>query len=477
MEQLSKRITFNKNIMSKRVLSFLIFISFIAITLSSCKITKPYQSPEIDIENLYRDVSTTDTNTIAHLSWKEVFTDVTLQNLIQKGLDYNLDLLAAYTRIQQAQAYFDQSKTLLLPDLNAKAGVTQSRLPESQRTNGSSSRTQYNLGLTSAWEVDIWGRLGSSKRAELANLLQTEVAAKAIQTRLIADISNYYYRLLAMDQQLEITEQTVENWNSTVITMKGLKEAAVVTEAAVVQSEAQRYAAEVTIPDLKQDIKETENALSILIGSAPEAIQRGNLINQRSIHILTIGVPAQLLANRPDVMQAELNFRRQFELTNVARASFYPTLSITGSAGFNSYDIDNFLDPVSFLANIGGGLTQPIFNRRANKTRLEVAVAQQEEALLNFKSSLLIAGQEVSNALSLYETAGQKMIVRSKQTDALQKSVDYSQELLENGFANYTEVITARQSLLQAQLASVNDQLQQLSAIVDLYRSLGGGWK
>src|SRR5690606_10403733 len=336
---------------------------------------------------------------------------------------------------------------------------------------------QYNLGLSSSWEVDIWGRLGSSKRAEFANLLQTEAAANAIKTRLIAGIANSYYRLLAMDLQLEITEKTVDNWETTVTTMKALKEAAVVTEAAVVQSEAQRYAAEVTIPDLKQNIKEIENALSILLGSAPEKIQRGTFANQKSIGILTTGIPAQLLANRPDVMQAELNFRRQFELTNIARASFYPTLSITGSAGFNSNEINNFLDPVSFLASIGGGLTQPIFNRRANKTRLEVALAQQEEALLNFKSTLLIAGQEVSDALSFYETAGQKMLVRSKQTDALQKSVDYSQELLENGFANYTEVITARQSLLQAELASVNDKLQQLSAVVDLYRSLGGGWK
>lgn len=463
--------------MTKRVLNYLLFISFFAIALSSCRITKPYVSPDVDTKDLYRDLQTSDTNSIGHLKWKEVFTDQYLQDLIQKGLDNNLDLLAAYTRIQQAQAYFNQSKALLLPDLNANAGITQSRLPESQRFDGNSSRTQYNLGLSSSWEVDIWGRLGSSKRAEFANLLQTEAAANAIKTRLIAGIANSYYRLLAMDLQLEITEKTVDNWETTVTTMKALKEAAVVTEAAVVQSEAQRYAAEVTIPDLKQNIKEIENALSILLGSAPEKIQRGTFANQKSIGILTTGIPAQLLANRPDVMQAELNFRRQFELTNIARASFYPTLSITGSAGFNSNEINNFLDPVSFLASIGGGLTQPIFNRRANKTRLEVALAQQEEALLNFKSTLLIAGQEVSDALSFYETAGQKMLVRSKQTDALQKSVDYSQELLENGFANYTEVITARQSLLQAELASVNDKLQQLSAVVDLYRSLGGGWK
>jgi len=468
---------FNNKIMTKRVLSSILFVSFISI-LSSCSVTKRYQTPEINTDSLYRDVTTADTNTIAHLNWNEVFTDPALQSLIQRGLTYNLNLLSAYTHIQQAQAYFNQSKAALLPDLDLSVGLTQSRLSESQRMGGSSSsRTQYSLGASSAWELDIWGRLSSSKRAEFANLLQTETAAKAIQTRLISSIATYYYRLLAMDQQLQITEQTVVNWDTTVTTMKALKEAATVTEAAVVQSEAQRYAAEVTIPDLKQSIKETENALSILIGSVPGGIERGKLINQQTLSSLNAGVPAQLLANRPDVMEAELNFRTQFELTNVARAYFYPTLSITGSAGFNSQNLNNLLDPAAFIASIGGGLTQPIFNRRANKTRLEVALAQQEDALLNFRNTLLVAGQEVSNALSLYETAKQKITIRAKQTDALQKAADYSQELLENGFANYTEVITARQSLLQAQLSSVNDRLEQLTAVVDLYRSLGGGWK
>src|SRR5690606_5613866 len=182
-----------------------------------------------------------------------------------------------------------------------------------------------------------------------------------------------------------------------------------------VQSEAQRYAAEVTIPDLRHAIKEIENALSILTGDAPGEIERGTLRSQYGLNSLATGVPAQLLANRPDVMQAELNFRMSFELTNVARAYFYPTLSITGLAGFSSQDLGNLLDPASFIASIGGGLTQPIFNRRGNKTRLEVAVAQQEEALLNFRNTLLVAGKEVSDALSLYESASGKMAVRAKQ--------------------------------------------------------------
>jgi outer membrane protein, multidrug efflux system len=188
-------------------------------------------------------------------------------------------------------------------------------------------------------------------------------------------------------------------------------------------------------------------------------------------------VPAQLLANRPDVQQAEQNFRYYFELTNVARSYFYPSLSITGSAGINALSFGDLFRPGALAASIGAGLTGPVFNHRANKTRLEVAKAQQQEALYNFQNTLLNAGQEVSNAMYLYETANEKISIRANEMAALQKSVQYTQELLRNGFATYTEIITARQSLLQAELGGVNDRLQQLQAVVDLYSSLGGGWK
>lgn len=458
---------FKKKNMFIRISKAIVLVSIISITVSSCRITKPYVAPADPSKELYRDIVTIDTNTIATLPWQEIFTDASLQNLIKTGIENNLDLLSAYSRVQAAQAYYLQSKSTLLPSLNLAGNVDYS------------NSTNYQLGFTSAWEIDIWGKLGSGKRANLASLLQTEAGARAIQTGLIATIANYYYNLLTLDQQLTITQQTVENWKSTVITMKALKEASTVTEAAVVQSEAQQYAAEVTIPDLKQSIKEFENGLSVLIGSTPSVIERGTLANQQITTDLKTGVPAQLLANRPDVQQAEYNLRHYFELTNVARAYFYPSISITGSAGQYASSIENLFDPASSLARIGAGILQPIFNNRANKTRLEVAKAQQQQALYDFQSTLLTAGQEVSNALSLYNTSLEKISVREKQIDALEKSVSYSQELLESGYANsnYTEVITARQSLLQAELAEVNDRLQQLRSVIDLYRSVGGGWK
>ncbi len=463
--------------MRNKFFSYVSFLALPVLMLASCDIVRPYRTPDIHPQNLFRNTTVMDTNSIANLGYNEIYTDPILQKLIAEGIARNPDLQIAYTRVQQAQAYYIQSGAAFLPTLNANASVTRSKFSDAQSFGIRESATQYQVGLSSSWEIDVWGKLRSNRRANLARFLQSEAAARAVQTSIVSSIATFYFTLLALDQQLLITQQTVINWDTTVQTMKALKEAARVTEAAVVQSEAQRYAAEVTLPDIKQQIRQTENALSIVLGNAPAAIDRGSLQQQQTLTVLQTGVPSQLLANRPDVQAAELNFRNAFELSNVARTYFYPSLAITGSAALSSFDFSTLFNPTSIAASIGAGLTQPIFNQRANRTRLIVSQAQQQEALINFQNTLLIAGQEVSDALSLFQTSQEKVTIRTNQILALQRSVDYSLELLRNGFANYTEVITARQSLLQAQLGQVNDRLQQLQATVNLYRSLGGGWK
>lgn len=463
--------------MYNKLFRHVFFLALPALMLASCDIIRPYRAPDINTANLFRDTIAADTNTIANLRYNEIYTDPLLQKLIAEGIARNPNLQIAYTRVQQAQAYYIQSGAVFLPTLNANASVTRSKFSEAQSFGLRKSATQYQLGLSSSWEIDIWGKLRSNRRASLASFFQSEAAARAVQTSLVSSIATFYFTLLALDQQLFITQQTVINWDTTVQTMRALKEAARVTEAAVVQSEAQRYAAEVTLPDIKQQIRQTENALSIVLGNAPAVIDRGSLQQQQTLTVLQTGVPSQLLANRPDVQAAELSFRNAFELTNVARTYFYPSLAITGNAALSSFDFSTLFNPTSIAASIGAGLTQPVFNQRANRTRLIVSQAQQQEALINFQNTLLIAGQEVSDALSLFQTSQEKVAIRANQILALQRSVDYSLELLRNGFANYTEVITARQSLLQAQLGQVNDRLQQLQATVNLYRSLGGGWK
>jgi NodT family efflux transporter outer membrane factor (OMF) lipoprotein len=449
----------------------------LAILATSCAVTKRYQSPAVNTQGLYRDPPSTDTTNMANLHWTEIFKDTLLQELIREGIDHNLNLKIAYSRVQQAEAYYQQSRLAFFPNLSADASTSFGKQSNSKTGTTSTNNQLYQLSVNASWEADIWGKLKSSKRAMLASLLQSEAYSKAVQTALVAGIANYYYTLIGLDQELTITQQSVKNWISTVDIMKALKDADVVTGAAVVQSEASRYAVDVTIPDLKQSIRQVENALSILLGRVPAPIKRGMLFAQQPGTLLRTGVPAQLLSNRPDVQAAELNFRYNFELTNVARTYFYPSLIISASGGFSGLSVSTLFNPSSLVGNIASGLTQPIFNQGINKARLKVAQEGQQQALLAFQNILLIAGQEVSDDMAAYQSTLEKTNLRDNQILNLQKAVEYTQLLVRYGSANYTEVLTAEQSLLFAQLNQVNDRLQQLQSIVNLYRDLGGGWK
>lgn len=454
-----------------------------AALLSACSVTKKYERPTaISTDKLYRDQASADSTTIADMPWQSVFKDEKLNALIQKGLDQNLNLKNAIENIVQANASLRQSKLAYYPTLQLDANATHNKQSEAGLNfpagiNINTLTTTYKLGLSTSWEADIWGKLSSSKRAALATYLASDAAKQAVQTQLIADIANNYFRLLAYDKQLAITQETLESRIKNVQTIKDLKEGAIVTGAAVVQSEANQHAAEVLIPDLKQSIRETENAINILLGQAPGPIDRSELGSQIVPENLAIGLPSQLLQNRPDVRQAEFNFRTAFEMTNMAKTYFYPSLTLTASTGFSNLELKDFFANSIFYSIIGG-LTQPIFNQGLNKMRLTTAQSQQVQAYNNFQQSLLTAGQEVSNALYTYEMAVEKEDSRTKQIEALIKAVDYTKQLLEYSSAtNYTDVLTSEQNLLAAQLSGVNDNLQKLQAVVDLYRALGGGWK
>jgi NodT family efflux transporter outer membrane factor (OMF) lipoprotein len=453
-----------------------ILIAAIAALLISCNASQHYQRESVNTEKLY-GLESADTTNLSDMPWDELFTDPFLQAYIVEGLENNPDLQIAIQRVAESEAYFEQSKAALLPGVNAKATGNYMRNSESLNPNSRRETGSYQLGLEAGWELDLWGKLSSAKRAAYANLLATDAGRKAVETRLISNIATAYYNLSALDAKLAITQQTIENDIDMIETFKLLKESGRVTSAAIVQSEAARYAAEVTIPDLEQQIREVENALCLLLGRTPGEIQRNPLAAPLEASLLKTGVPAQLLDNRPDVMRAEYDVMSAFEMTNSARAYFYPALTLTASTGFASGALDNLLDPASFAANIIGGLTAPIFNKKINATRLKVSKARQEEALHNLRYTLLNAGGEVNNALGLYETATKKIDLRLKQISSLEKSVEYTRELLTYGSSSYIEVLNAQQSLLGAQLSSVNDHLQQLNAVVSLYRALGGGWK
>lgn len=335
----------------------------------------------------------------------------------------------------------------------------------------------YQLPVTASWEIDIFGGLLNAKRKAKAALEQSEAYRQAVQTQLIASIANSYYTLLMLDKQLAISEVTAENWRESVKTMREMKEAGMTNEAAVTQSEANYRSVEADIPDLKRQIREIENALSVVLGDNPQHIDRNKLENIPLPTRFSSGVPLQLLSNRPDVKQAEMSLAMAYYGTNAARSAFYPGITINGIAGWTNNVGESILNPGKFLLSAIGSLVQPLFNKGKNIANLKIAKAQQEEALLSFKQSLLNAGAEVSDALYMFQSAGEKGVQREIQVSSLEKSVDSTTELFLLGTSTYLEVLTAQQSLFSAQLLQVSDRFEQLQTVINLYHALGGGWK
>ena len=402
-----------------------------------------------------------------------------MTSYIQEGLKNNIDIRIALQNVVAAEAYVKQGKAGYYPTLSGTASFTRTKNSQNSQFGSFFTRPleQYELSGALSWEADVWGKIRSNKRAFGAVYLQSVSAHQAVKTNLIASIASTYYQLLALDKQLKVSKQTLEARKNSLETTVALKEAGQVTEVAVKQTEAQVHTTEIIVIDLENNIKLLENTFSILLGETPQQIERGSLDNQTIDTELSTGVPYLLLANRPDVMQAEYSLINAFELTNVAKSSLYPSLSLSASGGFQSLEFDNWLDASSLFSSLIGSLTQPIFNGRRLRTQMEVAKAQQEQALLNYKQALLTAGREVSDALYTYDAETKKLEARSKELDAYATAEGYSEELLNNGLANYLEVLTARQNALNSELNYVDSQYAQLSAIVELYRALGGGWK
>ena len=446
---------------------------------SSCGITRRYQRPDnLQKDGLYRGQTSSDTATIADIPWRSLFSDTVLQNLIQTGLDRNYDVKTAVARINTATANLVQSKLAFLPTLSADAEAGRIKSSAQSTSATASAYTLYQLTGSSGWEADVWGKLRSTKRAYLAAYLESDAYRRAVQTQLIADIANDYYQLLSYDEQIRIVNQTIINRRQDIDVVKALKEGDVVTGADVVNSEASLHAAELALPDLQQSRRELENAVSLLLALPADSIRRTTFAAQTIDTSLQTGVSSQLLANRPDVQQAEYAFQNAFELTNVARTYFYPSLTISGSAGWATANTLKSFFTGTFYGSLIGGLTQPIFNQGLNQQRLRTAEATQQEAYYAFQTTLLTAGNEVSNALYSFRMGVDKEATRKEQIASLTKAVDYTEELLRYTSAtNYTDVLTAQQNLLSAQLSGVADKLQQLQAVVELYRALGGGWK
>lgn len=464
---------------TSRIYSFLL-LAVTPLLLVSCFAAKEYKRPDVVKEESYRtDLLPQDSLNMAEVSWREMFTDPTLQSYIEQGLENNIDIRIAIQQMLAAEAYMKQGKAGYLPTLNLGANVNHQILSKNSQFGSffNGNITQYDVTGNLSWEADIWGKIRSNKRALQADYLQTVAAHKAVKTRLIANIAITYYQLLMLDEQKRITLETIDTRSKSLETTKALKQAGNVTEVGVQQTEAQLYTAQSLLIDINNEIRLLENSFSILLGTAPQQIERGELQNQEITTPLETGVPAQLLRNRPDVIAAEYNLINAFELTNVARSNFYPSLTLSASGGFQSLDLKELFNANSLFANLAGSLAEPILQGRRIRSEYEASEARQQEALLNFRQSILTASKEVSDALYNYQASTDKIDVKSKEFQAYQKASDYSQELLNNGLANYLEVLTARENALNSRLGLINAEFNQLKSIVELYEALGGGWQ
>lgn len=456
----------------------------IAIFLQSCFAAKEYTREQtvVNEANYRTDLIPTDSLSMASLSWKEIFKDSYLNQHIDKALTNNLDIRMAMKNMDAAQAYVKQGKAAYFPTINGNASYTHST--QSLNTQfgqfGGGERqyiNQYELSGSLSWEADIWGKLRSNDRAFTASYMQSVSAHQAVKSNLVAQVASTYYQLLALDEQKRIAEETIANREESVETIKLLKDAGNVTEVAVKQTEAQLLNNKALLLDIENNIKLLENSLSILMGEGPRNIERSTLKEQVISAELKTGVPVQLLTNRPDIMAAEYALINAFELTNVARSNFYPSLRLSANGGIQSIDFEDLFSANSLFASIVGSLTQPILNGRQIRTQYEVRQAQQEHALLNYKKAILNASKEVSDALYTYQTNEEKVVLKQEEFEAYNQAIQYSEELQIYGMANYLEVLTARQNALNAQLAMINTEFGKLNALVQLYRALGGGWR
>ena len=455
--------------------NILFALTMLLLTMSSCNLYTQYKQPDLPVvDSLYQrlpidtTVISVDNTSIGYMSWRAVFTDTLLQNWIEHGLSQNTDLKIAQLRVEQAEAALLQSRLAFIPSLNfsAQGGLNP--------FTGSEPKSSFNLAVMADWELDVFGKQLNTTRASQAVLEQTQAYKQAVQTKLIATIADSYFTLLMLDEQLEISRRTLDTWEENIRTLEALKRAGKTNEAAVLQAKANRLNVEGSVLTLERRIIEQENSLSVLLGMAPAMLQRGKLSDQVFPEELSVGIPLQLLSFRPDVRQAEYALAEAFYMTNVAHANFYPSISLTGSAGWtnNGATITN---PVGWLLNALGSLVQPLFNQGKNVANLKIAEAKQEEALLLFRQSLLNAGAEVNNALVQWQTARKRIDIDAKQILNLQAAIWNTRLLMKHGSANYLEVLTAQQNLLQAELMQASDRYEEIQGVISLFHALGGG--
>ena len=467
------------------------YISGLALALvlfGACNVSKNVETPKPALPDTFRNAQViSDTSSIADVQWKNFFTDPTLQKLIDSAIVRNYDMQIAVKNIESSQLLFKQVKWNNVPqlDLNVTANTTR---PSDNSLNGL-SLSQYNIGtkhvedysanLALSWEADIWGKIRNQSKAALAAYLQTVEARKAVQTNIVASVSQGYYNLLMLNAQREIAQNNVRLNDSTLRIIRLQYDAGQVTSLAVQQAQAQQQAAAELVPQFEQNIAIQENALRILTGDLPGSITTDLTLEQIKLpEDVATGVPSNMVSRRPDVKSAELALMMANANVGVNKAYMYPALRITASGGVNSFRANNWFNiPASLFGIVGGSLTQPLFEHKQLKTQYEVALVDREKTVLQFRQSVLNAVGEVSDALVKIEKLKSQQAIAADRVNTLNQATANANLLFRNGLANYLEVITAQSNVLQSQLELATIKRDELSAVSELYRSLGGGWK
>lgn len=452
----------------------ILFILAGTLVLAGCKSYKNYERPQsiedTAKEQLFRDVQSTDTMSFGNRPWREVFTDAQLQQLIEKALAQNIDLQKADHNIQKARIGLKVSKLSYLPTL---AVAPQGQIAS---FDGGKATKTYTLPLSLSWELGSWGSLRNNRKKAGVDTLIAASAKQATQTAIVSAVANLYYTLQMLDEQLRTTKETVVIWKKNVDAMEAMQEAGLTTNAAVAQARANFYELQTTIPTLEHSIRQTENALCVILNEAPHPIARSAFNADAFPADFSTGVPLQLLSSRPDVKIAELQLASAFYNTNIARSAFYPSLTLSGTAGWTNSAGSMVLNPAKFIANAVGSLVQPLFAQGKLRAQYKIAKIEQESLTLDFRNTLLSAGQEVSDALSAYQTAIAKAEKRQLEVEQLEQALDKTLFLFSHGnTTSYLETLTAQQSLLSAQLSLISDKYDKLQAGISLYQALGGG--
>jgi multidrug efflux system outer membrane protein len=464
-------------------IAIVVSLSFVALT--ACKVSKDVAVPDTALPATYREAVNSDTSSIANMPWQAFFTDSELNSLIADALRRNFDLQIALKNIEAAELSFKQAKLGNIPQVDLQATAAYNR-PSDNSLDGLSLNQElnanhiedYTVAASLSWEADIWGKIRSRKEAALANYLGTIEARKAVQTKVVNDVSKGYYNLLMLDAQLAIAKQNVLLDDSTLHIISLEYTAGQVSSLAVQQAQAQKLDAKKLVPQFEQQIEIQENAISILAGRLPAAIARKNSLEQlKTGESLSAGVPSALLSRRPDVRQAEFAVSEANAKVGYAKANMYPSLTITAQGGVDAFKASNWFNiPASLFGAVVGSVAQPLFEQKKLSTLYKVEKANRDVTVIQFRESLLNAVGEVSDALVTLDKLNQQQALATERTKTLQEATRNSQLLFKNGQATYLEVITAQGNVLQSELELASIKKEQLDAAVDLYRSLGGGW-